>query len=245
MEKRYQILLLLILIIFWGCETTSVIPMDPENSNQEFNYSVMTTPDTDTDTSVELSSKSTIDFPYQALSFEYREINPRMYSLEKTYFLELMQSGIVLDKLIFDKDKWKTPFAKKLDVVVKMIENLNYQGASQKIVNDLIPSSEAWVSAEHQYSVRLALEFTIYMLKTNYAQYIINIDYFDHGDNIGGYAWVQIASTGEESIFQLEGSNEVFFNDPVFWILADLPEPVNCPSALPGRIISYEPLVCD
>jgi hypothetical protein len=211
--------------MFWGCESTGSNPVEQENTYNTDSYSVKSSSKTEGE-----------EYSYKYLSLEYREINPRMYSLESTYFIGLIQSGIEYDKLIFNKESFEIPFSQKLEVVEKMIEKQNYKGAVQKIEQDIIPKLEDWITIDHVYSVQLALEFTIYMLTTDFDEYILNVDYFDNGDTIGGWAWTQIIDSGEEeSIFQLEANNDVFLNDPVFWIIADLPEMIGSSYLISGK----------
>ena len=210
MKRIFLFLMVLGIVMFLGCEKETNTPYEPEVSRGS--------------ESAIFSASDNSDLELSYIIDEYRDINPRLYNVdEKHYFLELIYSSLESDKLGFNREQWKTPFVEKLEAVNRMIEKGNYQGAAKKIENDLMDKVDKWIWEEHKNFVYLCLEATILLIITEYDICLINIDYIDHGDIIVAYAWNQILNGEMYLMGQLEGNNEVFRNDPIFWIFADLP----------------------
>jgi hypothetical protein len=214
-------MLLLAIGFFYGCSKSADMQTTPENV---LNKSI-------------LSENVTANAnEYKYIINEYREINPRLYIAEKVYFLKLLYASAESGRLIFTNDNYLTAFKNKIKVVYKMVKESKSKSAIQKIKKDLIDKMDKWIYEDHRHSVGLALEGTVFMLTTNYDKYYLNIDYFDYCDALNGYGWTQIVNGGTDCILQLEGNNNNYLNDPVFWILANL-KTVNVVIKMDGAMV--------
>ena len=106
-----------------------------------------------------------------------------------------------------------------------MIDEENINGAINKMENDLLDKVEKWIVSEHRYSVGLILEGTIFYLKSGAPDAMLNIDYFANLDKLNGYAWGQIYDGTITALFQLKGNRDNYYDDPIFYPLANLNNP--------------------
>jgi hypothetical protein len=216
------VLIAIIGLVYAGCSKSTDMQTTPEMSSQKPSLAL----------SNEAKEDTCIHFDY--LINDFRELNPNLFSLPKTYFLNLLFSSIVKGKLGFEKERYIIPFQNKIKVVKEMIDEENINGAINKMENDLLDKVEKWIVLEHKYSVGLILEATIFYLKSGASDAMLNIDYFSDLDKLNGYAWVQVYGGKSTAVFQLEGNKNNYYDSSIFYPLASLKNPV-MPMSYPGR----------
>ncbi len=207
MKRNLLILVIVGLVLFLGCSEQA---------------DMQTTPESPFHKSISLESTKINVNGYKYLIDEYREMNPRLYTVEKDYFLKLIYRGIETGRIIFSNEKHSTAFNNKLRATYYMIKKGNYKGAIQRINSDLLDKVDKWIDEAHKHSVGLALEKTVFILTRTCDKFYINIDYFDYCSDLNGYGWTQIVDGETHCILHLEGSNNNYLEDPVFYVLAGL-----------------------
>lgn len=89
------------------------------------------------------------------------DINEDEYTLspaqpEAVELLNDLLGFIEMGYFSFTNEHLKKPYRKKIEVVARMLESGNSEAARQKLINDLLPHTTAWIATEHQQEEILA-----------------------------------------------------------------------------------------
>ena len=165
------------------------------------------------------------EFQFQYIKLEYRELSDsKFFSMEKTYFLKLILSGIENHKLNFTEDKYREEFKDKISNIIELIEKENYEKLKESIVLNVMDNVDKWIVQEQRNSVYCALESTIFIISLKFEKNNLIVEYKDKGNDILIFAWTQSVYEEKSTMIKIEGRQDIIKNDPVFGILSDLPE---------------------
>ncbi len=231
MRRNFLMFVIVSLVLFVGCSETI-----PEN---------VMGPETDYVVKVVSGEVSSSNYKYEALISNYTTINPRLFNMEKDYLIKLVYSALMEGRLTLNNPNIKNALISKLEGVIGLVAAGNNIPAIQKIEKDILPFTKKWVLDAHQKSTVLALEATLFVLKNGCPEVLINVDYFEEVTEITGYAWLQSLYGERSCMLQVEGNPDVFFNDPIFYVLFNLQQTTGGETFFRGIPISKIPYICD
>ncbi|MCK5598534.1 hypothetical protein KAI78_02830 [bacterium] len=230
MRRIFLMFVIVSLVLFVGC-------------SDKITENVMS-PGTDYVTKVVSGEVSSSNYKYEALINNYTTVNPRMFNMEKDYLLKLVYSSLMEDRLTLNNPNVKNALISKLEVVIRLVAAGKNIPAIQKIEKDILPFTKKWLLDAHKKSAVLSLEATLFILKNGCPEVLINVDYFEEVTEITGYAWLQSLYGERSCMLQVEGNPDVFFNDPIFYVLFNLQE-VNNETFYRGILLQKVPYICD
>ena len=168
MKKITLFLMVIAMVSFWSCENTQT-PMEPvvgttgelstfsnESNNVVIDSDLIDICEIDGTAYVIPSDDdcSTIDFS------EYVLVNPQY-----THFLIIIKEWVDEGHIEFAQDNMANAYYNKLDVLIKMLEAENFNGATHKGLNDVYKHTNTWITNENQrIAFNSMLEITQWMI---------------------------------------------------------------------------------